>query len=85
MAEGLHYHMYQGVIVVNNGEFGGSSFYMPYRDLHHRQVFYLHGQPQASIAFAEIDPDRLIRRPTASMADPVEDWKAPPANLARLK
>ncbi len=85
MAEGLHYHMYQGVIVVNNGEFGGSSFYMPYRDLHHRQVFYLHGQPQASIAFAEIDPDRLIRRPAASMADPVEDWKAPPANLARLK
>ena len=26
MSEGLHYHMYQGVIVVNNGQFGGAAF-----------------------------------------------------------
>jgi hypothetical protein len=80
MSEGLHYHMYQGVIVVNNGQFGGSSFYMPFGELHHRQVFHLHGQPQASIAFAEIAPDKLINRPTASTADPMGDWKTPPAN-----
>jgi hypothetical protein len=80
MSEGLHYHMYQGVIVVNNGQFGGSSFYMPFGELHHRQVFHLHGQPQASIAFAEIAPDKLINRPTACNADPMGDWKTPPAN-----
>ena len=72
--------MYQGVIVVNNGQFGGSSFYMPFRELHHRQVFHLHGQPQASIAFAEIAPDKMINRPSESTADPTGRWKTPPAN-----
>jgi hypothetical protein len=84
MSEGLHYHMYQGVIVVNNGQFGGSSFYMPFGELHHRQVFHLHGQPQASIAFAEIAPDKLINRPTASTADPIGEWKTPPANWGQI-
>ena len=80
MSEGLHYHMYQGVIIVNNGQFGGSSFYMPFRELYHRQVFHLHGQPQASIAFAEIAPDKLVNRPTKSDASPTGEWKTPPAN-----
>ena len=72
--------MFQGVIVVNNGQFGGSSFFMPYRKTHHRQVFHLHGQPQATIAFAEINPRKLVERP-ANMANdqPVEEWKTPPA------
>lgn len=82
MSEGLHYHMFQGVMVVNNGEFGGSSFYMPYKSPYHRQVFHLHGQPQASIAFAEIDPGKLINRPQeADTLHPTGKWKTPPANL----
>lgn len=81
MSEGLHYHMFQGVLVVNNGRFGGSSFYMPFGQAYHRQVFHLHGQPQASIAFAEVDPEKLIFRPSESPgADPVGNWKTPPAN-----
>jgi hypothetical protein len=81
MSEGLHYHMYQGVIVVNNGQFGGSSFYMPFGESFHRQVFHLHGQPQASIAFAEITPEKLINRPDQDKATPpVGEWKTPPAN-----
>ena len=32
MSEALHYHMYQGVLLVNNGQFGGSSFFMPLRN-----------------------------------------------------
>jgi len=85
MSEGLHYHMYQGVIVVNNGQYGGSSFYMPFRELYHRQVFHLHGQPQASIAFAEIDPEKLVSRPqnqpqNQPASDPGAVWKTPPAN-----
>ncbi len=83
MSEGLHYHMYQGVIVVNNGEFGGSSFYMPFRETYHRQVFHLHGQPQVSIAFAEIFPQKLINRPIVSanpsILFPEGSWKTPPA------
>ena len=41
MSEALHYHMYQGVLLVNNGQFGGSSFYMPFEKPFHRQVFQL--------------------------------------------
>lgn len=82
MAEGLHYHMYQGVLVVNNGEFGGSSFYLPYCDLHNRQVLHLHGQPQAQIAFVEISPEKMLSRPTSEgFADqyPAGKWKSTPA------
>ena len=81
MSEGLHYHMFQGVIVVNNGQFGGSSFYMPLGESYHRQVFHLHGQPQASIAFAEIEPGKLVHRPNPNPnGDPIGQWKSPPAN-----
>jgi len=81
MSEGLHYHMYQGVIVVNNGQFGGSSFYMPFGQSFQRQVFHLHGQPQASIAFAEVSPQKLINRPNESPSEqPDGDWKTQPAN-----
>ncbi len=83
MSEGLHYHMFQGVIVVNNGQYGGSSFLMPFKDTFHRQVFHLHGQPQVSIAFAEISPQKLIERPTenagTAISFPEGKWKTPPA------
>lgn len=80
MSEGLHYHMFQGVIVVNNGQFGGSSFFMPFSKPYHRQVFHLHGQPQATLAFAEIYPQKLIERSTNRDNDlPVGSWKTPPA------
>jgi hypothetical protein len=81
MSEGLHYHMYQGVIVVNNGQFGGSSFFMPFGQSFHRQVLHLHGQPQAGIAFAEISPEKLLSRPNQNInAYPTGEWKTPPAN-----
>ena len=85
MSEGLHYHMYQGVIVVNNGQFGGSSFFMPFGESFHRQVFHLHGQPQAGIAFAEISPEKLIERPNQNMnGAPTGEWKTAPANWSPL-
>ncbi len=55
MALALHYHMFQLVVVANNGQYGGSNAYWPRSDPHIRQVFHMHGQPQASIAFLEID------------------------------
>jgi hypothetical protein len=55
MALALHYHMYQMVVVANNGTYGGSNAYAPFRDAWQRQVFHVHGQPQASIAFFELD------------------------------
>ena len=86
MTEALHYHMFQGVILVNNGEFSGSSFFMPFGNAYDRQVFHLHGQPQASIAFAEVHPRKLVERPIQPLADkkipdlyPNGKWKEPPA------
>jgi hypothetical protein len=80
MSEGLHYHMYQGVIVVNNGQFGGSSFYMPFGQNYHRQILHVHGQRQVSISIAEISPRKLIGRPVnLAGASPEGDWKAQPA------
>ena len=64
MALALHYHMFQLVIVANNGQYGGSNAYWPLRGEFQRQIFHLHGQPQASIAFLEIEDieEYLARR-----------------------
>ena len=91
MTEALHYHMFQGVILVNNGEYGGSSFFMPFGNAYEREIFHFHGQPQASIAFAEIHPRKLVERPHQSLAEdtakipnpalfPSGKWKTPPAD-----
>ncbi len=91
MTEALHYHMFQGVILVNNGEFGGSSFFMPFENAYERQVLHLHGQPQASIAFAEVHPRKLVERPVQSSENatkpglyPNGKWKEPPAGWIKL-
>lgn len=85
MALALQYHMFQMVIVANNGTFGGSNAYAPYRKSFERQVFHLHGQPQASMAFLEIDDiDAFLRRGPESHQLPVdssETWKCPPAGI----
>lgn len=92
MALALHYHMFQLVIVANSGEFGGSNAYWPSQDPNTRQIFHLHGQPQASIAFMEVDDiaDFMSRRqpppplppPTHPIAvAPNAGWKSPPAGL----
>jgi len=55
MALALHYHMFQLVVIANNGTFGGSNAYAPYDKSYARQIFHIHGQPQASVAFFEIE------------------------------
>lgn len=87
MALALHYHMFQLVVVANNGQYGGSNAYWPKKQEFHRQVFHTHGQPQALIAFFEIDDIQAYlqrRKGTASGAD---EWKYPPAggNNASLR
>jgi hypothetical protein len=85
MALALQYHMFQMVIVANNGCFGGSSAYAPYRQPYKRQVFHLHGQPQASMAFLEIDDiDGFLRRDKHAMEPPLENTcEADPAKICK--
>ena len=81
MALALHYHMFQLVIVANSGQYGGSNAYWPRSKAHIRQVFHTHGQPQASIAFLEIDDiGAFLKRHDVSGAN-ANDWKYPPAGL----
>ena len=81
MALALHYHMFQLVIVANNGQYGGSNAYWPRKKDHIRQVFHTHGQPQASIAFLEIDDiGAFLERHDVSGTN-AKDWKHPPAGL----
>lgn len=90
MALALHYHMFQLVVVANNGQYGGSNAYWPNQDAIRRQIFHLHGQPQASIAFLEIDDiaDFLSRHDHAKLPKPgakgsfIPSWKYPPAGIS---
>ncbi len=83
----LNYHMFQMVIVANNGEFGGSSVYFPHRESYRRRVLHLHGGEQATIAFFEIPNVKkylkereLSAVPTAEEPEkPKPAWKSPPA------
>jgi len=88
MALALHYHMFQLVVVANNGGFGGSNAYAPYREECFRQVLHLHGQPQATVAFLEIDDiaaflrrraDSLAQLRAAGNPSGSPTWKFPPA------
>lgn len=90
MALALHYHMFQFVVVANNGWYGGSNAYAPFSEAFERQVFHLHGQPQASIGFLEIDDigeflrrkvDAKKRTPAVVSGVPGAKWKFPPAGM----
>jgi hypothetical protein len=90
MALALHYHMFQLVIVANNGTYGGSNAYAPYREDFQRQVFHLHGQPQATMAFLEIDDiaaflsrkaDALGQNSSSEKPGTPVRWKYPPAGI----
>ena len=84
MAVALHYHMYQLVVVANNGKFGGSNAYWPSTDPNKRQVFHSHGQPQASIAFLDINIGEFLKRgeqASQSVAHGANGWKHPPVGL----
>jgi len=81
MALALHYHMFQYVVVANNGKYGGSNAYRPWGKAYERQVFHLHGQPQASVAFFEIeDIGDVIARKIKAL-DSKSPWKSIPAGL----
>ena len=83
MALALHYHMFQMVVVANNGEFGGSNAYVPYKNRLKRRLFHFHGQPQAAIAYLEVDNIRAFLDRVNDSQDPKKkhQYKQPPAGL----
>ena len=82
MALALHYHMFQLVVVANNGQYGGSNAYWPIKDVVKRQIFHLHGQPQAAVAFLEIENiAEFLKRRDPQLSGNNSSWKYPPAGL----
>ena len=61
MIDALHYHMYQHVILVNTGEYGGSAAKAPFKLPHHRTIVHNHGNNQLAISIFEIDMMSLIK------------------------
>ena len=55
MIDALHYHMYQPVVLVNSGEFGGSCAKAPYKEPYHRLIAHSHGNNQVSINTFEMN------------------------------
>jgi len=96
MALALHYHMFQVVIVANNGQFGGSSSYRPVVPSYERQIFHFHGQLQANVLFFEVSEigDLIERRQSTDESlensrrrkerITTTEWKTPPAGLRRI-
>lgn len=49
MVEALHYHMYQHIVLVNTGEYGGSYAMAPYEQRHERLIAHSSGNDQVTI------------------------------------
>jgi Reverse transcriptase (RNA-dependent DNA polymerase) len=57
MIAALRYHMYQHVLIVNSGEFGGSTAQAPYELEHRRLVSHVHGSQQIAVSVFDLDVD----------------------------
>lgn len=60
MVDALHYHMYQHVLLVNTGEYGGSAAKAPFKLPHHRTIVQNHGNHQIAVSIFEIDMMSLL-------------------------
>jgi hypothetical protein len=80
MVAALHYHMYQHIVLVNSGEFGGSSVQAPYIKHYVKNRVHAHGSDQVVISICEMN---LLdfRYGMVKKGDP--DRKTPPAGFAR--
>lgn len=75
MVSALHYHMYQPVILVNTGEFGGSTVKAPFTK-YNKTITQIHGNEQLAVSIFEIDPS-LFK--TIKKTKTVKPLKTPPA------
>lgn len=55
MVDALHYHMYQPVVLVNTGQFGGSAAKAPYKEKYEKQIAHVHGNNQIAISMFELN------------------------------
>ncbi|MBM7341569.1 RNA-directed DNA polymerase [Pantoea coffeiphila] len=81
MVEALHYHMYQHVVLVNSGEFGGSYAKAPYREPFNRLIAHVHGNDQVAISTFEMNMFDFRRDNVGKSMQSGLDKKAAPAGV----
>jgi len=81
MVEALHYHMYQPVVLVNTGEFGGSYAMAPYKDRHHRLIAHSTGNDQVAINTFEMNMFDFRRDGVGKSLCTSKKTKTPPAGI----
>ena len=81
MTTALNYHMFQHVMLVNSGEFGGSTIQAPYRERHMRTLLHEHGGGQIAVGITKIYPEHFLADVT-----PPDGFrtKTPPAGYRRV-
>ena len=81
MVDALHYHMYQPVVLVNTGQFGGSAAKAPYKEKYEKQIAHVHGNNQIAISMFELNMyDFGEKLPTLGSG---KKKKTKPAGLSR--
>jgi len=81
MVEALHYHMYQPVVLVNTGEFGGSYAMAPYKEQHKRLIAHSTGNNQVTINTFEMSMFDFRRDGVGKNMLSGVDVKTPPAGI----
>ena len=74
MAQALRYHMYNHTVIVNSGEFGGSTIQAPYEKSFERILLHVHGNAQANITIKKLKLQDMHNRKIS---------KKPPAGFCR--
>jgi len=78
LAMHLHYNMFQVVVIVNSGQYGGSCVWWPRKHAYERRIFHAHGQSQCAIGFFDIDVEAFLHRKDNRKS---KDWKSLPAGI----
>ena len=83
MVDALHYHMYQPVVLVNTGQFGGSSVKAPYKQKFHKKIAHAHGNNQIAVSMFKLNMyDFGVQ---SSELGSKKEEKTAPAGLKRVK
>ena len=54
MVQALHYHMFQPVVMINSGQYGGSTAQAPYRERYDKVIAHVHGTGQVAVSVFEL-------------------------------
>lgn len=82
MVEALHYHMYQHVVLVNSGEFGGSYAMAPYKERHDKLIAHTTGKDQVAVSSFKMNMFDFRRDGVDGSLKSGMELKTPPAGVS---